>query len=260
MPGKTHFIDTHCHFDFHEFDSDREACWQRSVKQGVRDIIIPGIEPDQWPRVARLCAEKAGWHFAVGLHPWWIERIKFSLTSLQNRLAFYVNTEGCTAIGECGLDTNIGTPMRVQRDILELHLALATETQLPVILHCVKAQNELIQCLINFPDVRGVIHAFSGSDQLARQFWHKGFYLGVGGTITYPRANKTRQAITAMPLESLLLETDAPDIPLFGRQGQRNSPEFLPRVADELALLKKMDVSEVARVTTANAALLFDRL
>lgn len=260
MPGKIRFIDSHCHFDFHDFDVDRDACWQRCLKQGVQSLIIPGVEPDQWPRVARLCGENKGWRFAVGLHPWWINRVKFSITSLQNRLAFYVNTPGCTAIGECGLDANIDTPMRAQCDILELHLALAIEQQLPVIVHCVKAQNELLQCLKNFSGVRGVIHAFSGSDELARQFWRRGFYLGVGGTITYPRAKKTRQAITAMPLESLLLETDAPDIPLLGRQGERNSPEFLPRVAEALARLKKIEVKEVARVTTANAATLFDRL
>jgi len=253
-------IDAHCHFDFDCFNTDREACWQRCQDQGIGALIIPGVEPAQWQRVERLCEQMPLWHFTVGLHPVWLSGVHCKASALVEQLEAHLGAKNCVGIGECGLDATIDTPIDEQIVILEAHLHLAQKYGLPVVLHCVKAQNPLLQCLKNFPAVFGVVHGFSGSLQTAEQFWQKGFYLGVGGVITYSRASKTRAAITGMPLDSLLLETDAPDMPLSGGQGKRNSPEYLPQVARELAALKQLTAVEVATATTANTCRLFDRL
>jgi TatD DNase family protein len=132
-------------------------------------------------------------------------------------------------------------------------LELAQSLRLPVVLHHRQSHNELIRLIKHHKfSRRGVIHAFSGSYQIAKTYIELGFYLGIGGTITYPRGKKTRDAIADIPLEYLLLETDAPDMPLCGFQGQRNSPTQLPIIAEALATLKHIDVEQVARVTSAN--------
>lgn len=251
-------IDTHCHFDFDAFNDDRAAVWNRCLDNGINQLIVPGISPEQWPRLRTLCEQNTGWFYAVGLHPWWIGKVDISLPVLRKKLIELQEVSKCVAIGECGLDAIIDTSTDKQLAVLEAHLRVASELELPVILHCVKAQNELLRCLKKFPSVRGVVHGFSGSRQLAEQFWEKGFYIGVGGVITYTRANKTRTAIAELPLESLLLETDAPDMPLFGNQGQRNSPEYLPHVAAEVAALKNISVDRVEDATTENAHRLFN--
>src|SRR5690606_13153989 len=130
-----------------------------------------------------------------------------------------------------GLDANIDASMALQLLVLRAQLEVAAKCDKPVILHCVKAHNQLLEALDTSGVKRGVIHAFSGSSELAEQYWRRGFYLGIGGTITYERALKTRRAVQQLPLEALLLETDAPDMPMAGKQGERNSPEYLPEVA-----------------------------
>jgi TatD DNase family protein len=141
---------------------------------------------------------------------------------------------------------------------LNIHLQIAQETALPLIIHCHKAHNELIVDLknFNFP-AGGVIHAFSGSYEIAMTYWQMGFRLGIGGTITYERAHKTRQTVTRVPLEALLLETDAPDMPLNGNQGERNSPVNIVRIAQTLADLRGETLETIASQTTSNSQTLF---
>ena len=135
---------------------------------------------------------------------------------------------------------------------------MAVEHQLPLILHGYGAHNELLQILGRYrPEAGGVIHGFSGSRQLAEQYWKLGFYIGVGGTITYERARKTRNAIKELPLEALLLETDAPDMPLSGEQGLDNTPLNLPAIASELAHIKGESVDTVVRQIALNTRQLF---
>lgn len=138
------------------------------------------------------------------------------------------------------------------------HLQLAIEFNKPVILHSVRAHHYLLPILKKYrPQRGGVIHAFSGSYETAKQYWDAGFYLGIGGTISYERAAKTRAAVQQMPLESLVLETDAPDMPLQGTQGQRNSPEKLLEIAHCLAALRAQSVEQIAQQTSANTWKLF---
>jgi len=253
------FFDSHCHFDFAEFDADRLPLWQRANALGVSGLLVPGTEPAQWPAAQALSHELPGCYYALGIHPWWISKIATDPLALQfyaYQMSLLVdedkagNQPRCIAIGEAGLDKNIDSPIEQQLDLLEWHIDLANQFHLPLIVHSVKTHNELIaHCKKHPPLNGGVVHAFSGSYETAMQLIDLGFYLGVGGTISYERAQKTRATFARVPLEWVLLETDAPDMPLCGEQGQRNSPENLPRIAQLLAELR----SETLETITASA-------
>ena len=270
------FFDTHCHFDFIEFNADRAAIWQRCRAQNIRHLLIPGVFPDQWQTAAQLCEQYAGLMYAAGVHPHWIERQEwlqrdatgsFTVATQEKLITLMIaevqqaqlnGSSACVAVGECGLDKLIGTPIEQQQQLLSLHIDVANQLHKPLIVHCVRAHNEMIALLKkNKPNAGGVVHAFSGSYEIAREYVDLGFYLGVGGTITYERAQKTRAAVAQIPLDFLLLETDAPDMPLQGKQGQRNSPEYLPLIAQTLADLRSVSVAKVALATTTNATRLF---
>lgn len=261
-------FDSHCHFDFPVFDKDRENIWAACQASGVRGLMIPGVSPDQWPRAAQVAASLQGCFYSVGIHPWWLEKIYPHIREkgfdardaddLRQRMIPWLTKPECRALGECGLDAMIDVPLDIQEAALACQITLAAEFNKPLILHCRKAHQQLLRLLSHQPlPAGGVIHAFSGSCEIAEQYWKKGFYLGIGGTITYERAAKTRAAVAAMPLEALLLETDAPDMPLAGFQGEPNNPIRLLAVAQCLARLRHTQLAEVAAHTQANACRLF---
>ena len=265
------FFDSHCHFDFAVFDHDRAQVWQQACALGLQGLLVPGVTFSQWSQAQLLCGQISGCFYSVGLHPWWFERwlnhmpiVRTDWESLFiTQMANFVSDAHCKAIGETGLDACMAepnnTPMATQQAIVLAHLKAANYYRLPVILHCRKAHNELLACLDKVrPIAGGVLHGFTGSAQLAQNYWHRGLRIGVGGSITYARANKTRNAIKALPNQALILETDAPDMPLCGKQGQRNSPEHIPRVAQALADLRSQALVDVADYTFANTRALFD--
>ena len=254
-------IDSHCHFDFEAFDNDRLDQWSQAKEKGLAGLVIPGVNETQWRSASLICQQFDHTVMAAGLHPWWVEQGHSqprAIATLMQRIAKQQDLSHCVAIGECGLDAHIDIPMDWQHTVFEAQLQLACELQRPLIIHIRKAHQTLIALLKHYaPSQGGVIHGFTGSKELAEQYWQRGFYLGIGGSITYPRANKTRSAIAAMPLEALLLETDAPDMPLHGQQGQRNSPVYLRDIAHCLAELKQLPVESIAQHTTANSQQLF---
>lgn len=259
-------IDSHCHFDFADFDADREAVWAAAQANGIGALLIPGYEPTQWPRAKRLCIDQPHWYYTVGLHPWAIESymtaadqsIEATCFSLDTQLTKALHSnEGdngqAVAVGECGLDRQLDIALELQIAFLRLQIGAANTHNKPIILHCVKAHNEMLQLLKACPpQCGGVLHAFSGSYEMAMQYWRRGIRLGVGGVITYSRAKQSREAILRMPLEALLLETDAPSMPLHGRQGGRNSPEYLHEVAQKLAVIRSESFEEIALKTSQN--------
>lgn len=251
------FFDSHCHLDFPDFNIDRDKVWHSCNLLGVTSAIIPGVSPLQWQQAATLCNKYTGLYYSVGLHPWETKE-ESDFNSLRPQIILAAKASKCVAIGECGLDATIETSMAKQQTIFDIHLQLANELSLPVIIHCRKTHNEIIVSLKQHKLKRGgVIHAFSGSIDLAQQYWELGFYLGIGGTITYERANKTRATVRQLPLEAILLETDAPDMPLNGKQGQRNSPEYIPHIAQTLAQLRGESLEKIAMQTSENAHTLF---
>ena len=253
------FIDTHCHLDFPEFDQDRAQILQRCRNLGVTKIICLGVRENQWTAAENLAQENAGIYWSLGLHPWFLDTkcAREEQATLLSAASDKLRQKKCVALGETGLDFLIELDHRYQQDIFLQHLSLASEHNKPVIVHSVKAHAETLRCIKQFQNSRGVIHAFSGSYEQAKQFFDAGFLLGVGGLITYARANKTRAALAKMPMDALLLETDAPSMPLSGRQGQRNSPEYIPDIAASLAQLRDETLASIAAASSDNARALF---
>lgn len=258
---KASLFDSHCHFDFSAFKDQQASVWQLCQQRGINRLIIPGTTPTQWAQGLHLSESLEGVYFSVGLHPWFLADAPHSL---KQSLTPFLQHPNCLAIGECGLDGTIDTDLSLQLPIFETHLQLANCHQLPLIIHAHKAHNSVQQQLKKHSPVKGgVIHAFTGSIELAQSYIHLGFKLGIGGSITYPRANKTRLAAARLPLDSLLLETDAPDMPLHGNQGEANSPERLIDIAQCLYTLRRdagktETLDEIIQKTTDNSRSLFN--
>ena len=255
------FVDTHCHFDFPPFVDDAEGSLARAAVAGIEKIIVPATEAARFAGVLALAREHAPLYAALGLHPIAIERhTGASLEQLEALLA--QRPAKLAAIGEIGLDLWRDDPQFGRQEaVLDAQLALAKRYDLPVILHSRRTHDKLALHLKRHGLPRaGVVHGFSGSLQQAERFVALGYRIGVGGTITYPRASKTRGVVAALPLSALLLETDAPDMPLNGYQGQPNRPEQAARVFESLCALRPEPPEEIARVLLANTFATFPAL
>lgn len=229
-------IDSHSHIDDPSFDEDRAQVLQNAQQMGVQQQIIPAIYAKQWNRQRQICQQFENLYPAYGLHPCYAHQ-PTDIDALET----WLSHEKPIAIGECGLDFFISNADRVQQQwFFERQLALAQQTQLPIIIHARRSVDNVIQTIRKYKQIRGVVHSFSGSLQQAQQLINLGFLLGFGGTITYPRANRLRHLIQILPLDSILLETDAPDQPLCGKQGQRNEPTFLPLILQTIAELRQI--------------------
>jgi TatD DNase family protein len=249
------FIDTHCHFDDAAFDADRYACLARARAAGVEAQVLPAVSRASWPKLKAVAASDSRLHPAYGLHPMLLAE---HTPSDLEALALWVERERPVAVGECGLDLFVtDLDPDAQWTCFTGQLALAREYDLPVIIHARRAVDLVTKALRRYPGVSGVVHSFSGSLQQARQLIDLGFKLGFGGPVTYPRARRLRQLVTELPLESIVLETDAPDQPGAGHRGERNEPAFLPEIAAEIATLRDMDPAHLAEATTINARQLF---
>lgn len=252
------FVDTHCHFDFPPFTGDEEQSIAKAAEAGVQAIIVPSVEAAYFSRVLDLSTHHPALYAALGLHPIVIERHR---NEDIERLDEIVQTAGdkLVAIGEIGLDLYREHPhFERQQTILDAQLRLAKRHDLPVILHSRRTHDKLAMHLkrIDLPR-KGVVHGFSGSLQQAQRFIELGYKIGVGGTITYPRASKTRDVMAQLPLSALLLETDAPDMPLNGFQGQPNRPEQAARVFATLCELRKETEEAIASALLENTRSVF---
>ena len=250
-------IDSHCHLDLPEFEPDWQDVLNSAVSKGVERILIPGTTVSGWQRQQNMAADNAQLDVAFGLHPYFFpDEPENALAALREQLQ--TTTIKPVAIGEIGIDCAIDTPVKAQQALFEAQLEMASEQSLPVILHHRRSHHLLLESIKRSRFTQGgVIHAFSGSEQVARQYIDVGFKLGIGGTITYSRAQKTRQTVANIPLQHLLLETDAPDMPMSGRQGARNEPQFIGEVVAALADLHGITPEAVIEQTTANYFALF---
>ncbi|MEG1419621.1 MAG: metal-dependent hydrolase [Citrobacter sp.] len=253
------FIDTHCHFDFPPFTGDESASLQRACEAGVGSIIVPATEAANFTRVLVLAQTYPPLFAALGLHPIVIEHHNDdALDRLQQVLE--KRPQKLVAVGEIGLDLYRDDPQfDKQERVLDAQLQLAKRYDMPVILHSRRTHDKLAMHLKHHALPRtGVVHGFAGSMQQAERFVQLGYKIGVGGTITYPRASKTREVMARLPLESLLLETDAPDMPLNGFQGQPNRPEQVVGVFDVLCQLRPEPADVIAEALYRNTTTLFD--
>lgn len=241
------FIDSHCHLDFAEFDVSREQLIKQCQEQGVNQFIVPGITLAQSRALPLFKQQNPTVHIAVGLHPYFISEFADEHLAQLTELA-QQHRSLLVAIGECGIDRSIAN-LPLQIKIFEYHVELANQLELPLIVHHRQSHDLIAQSFKRCkPKYGGVIHAFSGSLQQADYYIKQGFKLGVGGVITYQRAQKTRHVIAQLDPEHLLLETDSPSMPLLGYQGQINTPLQLPLVFQQLSLLKLLSEPEKAEL------------
>ena len=261
----TLWIDTHCHLDAAEFHPDRDAVRAAARAAGVGHLVIPAVQRSDWRAVMAL-AHRHGDSYALGIHPLYTPQAQEGdVAALRTLLQEVQGDPHLVAVGEIGLDFFVpGLDAQRQIWFYEQQVLLARELGLPVILHVRKSSDRLLKTLRAYPVEGGIAHAFNGSWQQAQTFIELGFKLGFGGAVTYERALKLRELASQLPLESIVMETDAPDIPPHWRyttaeqraQGQaqgRNSPGELPRIAATVADLRGMDVQALAEATSQNA-------
>lgn len=248
-------VDTHVHLDDPSFDDDRAEVVARARGVGVARQVVPAIDAATWPRMRDACAMDPGLFPAYGLHPLLLARHR---PSHLDDLREWLERERPVAVGEIGLDYYVdGLDRDAQSRYFDAQLRVAREFDLPVIVHARRAVEDVIIAIRKVGGLRGVVHSYPGSVEQARQLEEAGFLLGFGGPVTYPRANRIRKVVAAVPLEQLLLETDSPDQPLCGHQGQRNEPCRVPGVLAAIAELREEDADTIAKATTRNAERLF---
>ena len=250
-------IDTHSHIDVPHFDADRSEVLKRSRQAGVVLQILPGVCEAWWTSLLQLCRAERDLLPAIGLHPMYLkEHHPKHLERLQQE----INSGKLVAIGEIGLDYYItDVDHRQQENLFLAQLRLAASRDLPVLIHSRKSHDK-VQSLIRRANFQcgGIVHAFSGSLQQAMNYVELGFKISFGGTITYDRARRIRGVAQSLPDETIVLETDAPDIPPVSQHGRRNSPEYLPEILMALARLRAQPPEELALQTTANAMKVLD--
>jgi len=244
-------IDTHCHLDAAEFDADREAVHAAARAAGVETIVVPAVEVNAFARTRETVSRYPGCVAAYGIHPLYVmQAADDDLAALRQWLL----AERPVAVGEIGLDLYVADidPARQEHFFVE-QLRLARDFDLPVLLHVRRAVDAVLKQLRRFKVRGGIAHAFNGSRQQADEFIKLGFALGFGGAMTYAGSTRIRELARHLPLEAIVLETDAPDIPPAWLNGGRNTPAELPRIAAVLAELRELPVAELVQRTAANA-------
>jgi TatD DNase family protein len=245
-------IDTHCHLDAAEFDADRDNVATQAIQKGVSRIVIPAVARDNFDTVIHISNQHKHCSYALGIHPMYVDNATVDDIEI---LKTYVAENNPVAIGEIGLDYFVTKSNIAQQTFFFTEqLKLAKQHDLPVILHVRHAVDDILKQLRRYQLVGGIAHAFNGSFQQAEQFIALGFKLGFGGAMTYSRALRIRELATKLPLESMVLETDSPDIPPeWVRAKGRNTPLELPKIAQVLADLRGLNIAQVVEITGSNA-------
>ncbi|WP_150668402.1 TatD family hydrolase [Pandoraea anhela] len=256
------WIDTHCHLDAAEFDADRQTVIADAVAAGVTGLVVPAVECATFDAARAVAGAIPGGAYALGIHPLYTPSARDDdLVTLRRAVARAMSDPRFVGIGEIGLDFFVHTldPQRQQYFYVE-QLKIARDFDLPVILHVRRSQDALLKQLRIFTPRGGIAHAFNGSRQQADMFVERGFCLGFGGQMTFDRALQIRRLAVEMPLSSIVLETDAPDIAPEWRYKQRNSPVELPRIAQVLAELRGVSSDALSKAACANAWRVLPRL
>jgi len=256
------WIDTHCHLDAGEFDADRDAVASAALDAGVTRIVIPGVDRGNIAAVRALAHRIAGGAYALGIHPLFTPGAhEDDLRVLREEIEASLDDPLFVGIGEIGLDYFVPTLDDARQQFFyNEQLKLAREFGLPVICHVRKSQDKVLKGLRVHDIHRGIAHAFNGSFQQAEAFIAQGMRLGFGGNLTFERARQIRRLATELPLDAIVLETDAPDIAPSWRYKQRNTPDQVAQIAKVLAQLRGIDENTLALGTTANAHAALPRL
>ena len=254
-------IDTHTHLDFPDFDSDRREVLAHSRALGVRRMVVLGVYQQNWQRLWDLVQADADLFAAFGLHPVYLDDHKpADLTELGDWLTRLHGHRQLCAVGEIGLDYFLEQLDRErQQSLFEAQLKLAVDFQLPALLHVRRSHAAVIATLKRIRLPRGgIIHAFAGSREEAHEYIKLGFKFGLGGAATWPQALRMHKVLAHLPLNAVVLETDAPDMAPAMYPGQRNSPEHLPAICTALAERMGTSPLALAEASTRNACELFN--
>lgn len=248
-------IDTHCHLDFPEFAKDFEKVLARARSAGVGKIINPGVELSNSRAAVRLAKEFDSVFAAIGIHPHAADSVGEETLNELEKLAA---SEKVVAVGEIGLDFfKMRNSKKIQIEAFRRQLQLAQKLNLPVIIHSRSANSEIFEILDCFKNLRGVFHCFGGDWNFAEKVLARGFSIGLTGIVTFPNAENVREVAQKIPLEKLLVETDAPFLAPQKFRGQRCEPAFVREVAAEIAEIRRISIEAVAKQTTKNAERLF---
>lgn len=253
-------IDTHCHIDDPQYAADMDAFLADQKQGGVEAVLVPGVDADSIGSVLPLCRKYPQYLFAaLGLHPenvrddWrdQLQRIHTAVEACQN------SPHPLVAIGEIGLDYHFDTTFRrQQQQALHEQLAWAEEFHLPVMIHSRDATEDCLRILREHPALQGVMHCFNGSREVAEQVTDMGYYLGIGGVLTF-RNCKLFETLASIPSDCLVLETDAPYMSPVPHRGEPNQSRWMVFVAERLAAIYACTTEDIDRQTTANAKRLF---
>ena len=248
------FFDSHCHLDHPLFCRILPGVIAAAKKAGVTGFLVPGVEPAGWPGIAALASRFPEVAAAFGVHPGHACLLTPEVLSELGRVS-----QLAAAIGEIGLDYALSVPREIQRHAFRAQLRLAVQTGLPVLIHCRKAFGDLLPILAEeeVGRVGGVMHAFSGSPETARDCVSLGLHISLAGSVTYRNAVRPLAVAASVPLQRLLLETDAPDLAPEPHRGAANLPQYLQETARRVAQIRGIGIEELARVTSENAARLF---
>ena len=246
-------IDTHSHIDMENFETRFDEVIQKAKDYGVEKIVIPGVEPKGFERIACLCEKYQNVYGAVGVHP---EEVNSFDEEAQELMKQYLKSPKIIAVGEIGLDYYWDkSQVELQKEIFEKQILIAKETGKPVLVHDREAHLDSFEILkkTKANEVGVVMHCFSGSPEFAMECVRKGFYIALGGVVTFKNAKKVKEVAKIVPLDRLLLETDAPYMAPVPFRGKENEPAYVKLVAEEIAQLRGISFDEVAEATTANA-------
>jgi len=245
-------IDSHAHLDFAEFDANRNSLIAQSLQIGVQKIIIPGVQSKNWQRIYNLVQNHACLYAAYGVHPYYCDNSYANLVS-------YLKSAKCCALGEIGLDYRCKQERHKQQQTFTHQLKIAKQLNLPVILHVVKAHADVIALLKQEKlSKSGIIHAFSGSLEQAKEYLKLGFCLGFGGAATYAKAHKLREVLAKLPLTNIVLETDSPALSPSFAANKPNSPLNLPQICTILADVIGISSQKLAQITSQNCQRILD--
>ena len=251
-------IDSHAHLDVEEFSQDLDEVIDRAKQEKVENIITVGVDLQSSIRAVEIANKYEGIYAGVGFHPHNAKRAK---EDYMKKLVSLASDKKVVAWGEIGLDFFKNySPVDLQRKIFEEQLQIAAELDLPVIIHDRNAHEEVFSTLEKMAKkykLRGVIHCFSGDTELAKRFIQIGFYISIPGTVTYKKASKIRRVVSEIPLEHMLIETDCPFLTPYQRRGQRNEPAFVRFVAQEISLIKGLNLESVSEKISDNTKKLF---
>ncbi len=249
-------IDCHCHLDFDIFDADRERVIQQAKKVGIEKIIIPGVNKSNWEKIKHCCEQYSMLYPCYGLHPYFIDKhAKQHIDELSN----WIEQTKPVAVGECGLDFYLkDLDQTLQHYYFEQQLDIALAFNLPVVIHARKSTEAVIAAIKSRKGLRGMIHSYSGSYEQALQLINLGFYLSFSGPVSYKKSTRLRKLVQQLPLDFILVETDAPDQPVANAISKRNEPACIIDIIKSIAELHTTTTEHISDITTKNTHTLFN--